>query len=201
MTFPVSVIVPHIPSRKKFFAERALPAIKANEPDEIIVVDEGGNASQRRNAGAKKAKGMFLYFCDDDVVMKPRALSRLVHALRWHSDASFAYGNIEHILHPGGKCANPGTTISRPFDAAALKRYNYISNMSLIRRGDFPGYDERLEKCEDWDLWLTMAARGNGGVYIPETFHESHHIDVGLLASGDTVRWEGKVREKHGRAH
>lgn len=199
MTNPVSVVVPHIPSRERFFTEHVLPAIKANDPDKLIVISEGGNASQRRNAGAKQATGMFLYFCDDDVVMKPNALKRLVHALCLNSDASFAYGNVEHVVHPGVKHGGPRVMISKPFDAEALRRHNYISNMSLIRRKDFPGYDEALDKCEDWDLWLTMAGKGLKGVYIPETFHESHHIDVGLLSSGGMIHWEERVRKKHGR--
>jgi hypothetical protein len=42
----------------------------------------------------------------------------------------------------------------------------YIHTSSLIRRADFPGFDETLKKFQDWDLWLSIAESGGKGVWI-----------------------------------
>jgi hypothetical protein len=54
------------------------------------------------------------------------------------------------------------------FDGEALKKMNYITSTTLIRRAHFPGWDEKLKKFQDWDLWLTMSKQGHAGVWIPE---------------------------------
>jgi hypothetical protein len=36
-----------------------------------------------------------------------------------------------------------------------------------MRREVFPGFDENLESLQDWDLWLTIVARGGKGKYVP----------------------------------
>lgn len=52
-----------------------------------------------------------------------------------------------------------------PFDREELKKHNYISTMSLIRAEDFSGFDEKIKRLQDWDLWLTMIEQGKTGVY------------------------------------
>jgi len=44
----------------------------------------------------------------------------------------------------------------------------YIHTTSLIRKKHFPGFDKKLKRFQDWDLWLTMLDRGYKGKFIPE---------------------------------
>jgi hypothetical protein len=88
----------------------------------------------------------------------------------------------------------------REFDAAALRRQNYISTMSVIRRDAFPGFDESLRRLQDYDLWLTMLAAGHVGVYCgAEVF--STLVRNGITYAPDAQPYEEAlriVRRKHG---
>ncbi|MBU1180228.1 glycosyltransferase family 2 protein [Patescibacteria group bacterium] len=129
--------------------------------DKIKVFSEGKNygANWARNYGAHKAGGNYLFFCDADVILRNDALEKLKKALGKDSSGSYAYSGFKL----GWKIFK-----SRAFDAEELKKRNYISTMSLIRRGDFPGFDEQLKKFQDWDLWLTMLEQGKRGIFVDE---------------------------------
>lgn len=116
-------------------------------------------ANWARNYGAHLAHGEYLFFCDADIIFKKDTLQKMLAALTANKNASYAYSSFKI----GWK-----KMLGRPFDAGALKKQNYISTMSLIRRADFAGFDENLEKFQDWDLWLTMLEKGKTGIFVPE---------------------------------
>ncbi|TAK04672.1 glycosyltransferase family 2 protein [Patescibacteria group bacterium] len=181
--------------------------------DEIIVVDDGstdgtagiarsvdprivvctqrhGGAAAARNEGVRMSSGELLFFCDADLLLDPRLLEKLGAALAGHPEASFAYCGFRW----GGK-----TFGMRAFDAEAVKRNNYISTMSLIRRGDFPGFDPSLERFQDWDLWLTMIARGKKGVGVPEVlFTVQTRGSMSHRGGLSRLRATRIIRKKHG---
>lgn len=118
---------------------------------------ENRGASAARNKGAKLAKGEYIIFCDADVVMEPIMLDLMLRALKDNPSASFCYSSFVWG-HKNFKLW--------PFDAERLKTMPYITTTSLIRRKDFPGFDETLKKFQDWDLWLTMLEQGHTGVWV-----------------------------------
>lgn len=123
----------------------------------ITVIDrkkEGAPAC--RNRGAKKAKGEFLLFSDNDLEWDKDALLVLYKTLSEDPKASYSYGS--YTLD--GKLIG-----NREFSTHDLWKWNYISTMSLIRKEDFPGFDPKLKKFQDWDLWLTMLEAGKVGKY------------------------------------
>jgi glycosyltransferase involved in cell wall biosynthesis len=160
-------------------------AAQERKPDAVVLVDDGssdetvaaaerfsgalpplrilrhsrtGGAAAARNSGAKELQTEYLFFCDADVRLHPRALAVLEHALEEHPKAAFSYGPFRY-----------NTKLFRvpPFSLWLLERYNYIVTMSaLVRRKDFPGFDERLKRFQDWDLWLRMARAGKRGVPV-----------------------------------
>lgn len=119
-------------------------------------VNGTGNANAARNAGFRLSSAPFVLFSDDDINWHPGALARLYRTLEENPGAAYAYGSYSM----GGR-----VFCDRPFDGERLKRGNYISTMSLIRRSVFPGFDESLRRLQDYDLWLTMLGRGHVGVY------------------------------------
>jgi len=123
----------------------------------ITQENRGGNAA--RNRGFREARGKFLLFCDADIVMRPNFLSKMRQALRDNPGASYAYSSFKF----GWKAFDLW-----PFDAARLRKMNYIHTTSLIRREHFPGFDEKIRRLQDWDLWLTMLEHGHVGVWVPE---------------------------------
>lgn len=128
----------------------------------ITQLNSGGNAA--RNRGFAASKGEFVLFCDADLILNPCYLEKALQALRDNPEASYAYPAFRF----GWK-----TFRFWDFDAATLKRLNYIPTSSLIRREHFPGFDEKIRKFQDWDLWLTMLEAGHTGVYIPEIMFQA----------------------------
>jgi glycosyltransferase involved in cell wall biosynthesis len=68
---------------------------------------------------------------------------------------------------------NSKTTVHQfrpPFDRRHLEFENYICNCPLISKealGYAGAYDESLELCEDWDLWLRITEYFNA-IHIPD---------------------------------
>lgn len=167
------------------------------QPAEVIVVDDGSSdhpeqivagfsdklpirflkqdtnrgAPVARNRGAAETKAPFLLFLDADAYLETDALESMATALLEHSDASFAYSDFFW----GRRRFKAG-----PFDREALQCQNYIHTSSLIRRVDFPGFDETLQKFQDWDLWLTMARQGKRGIWIPRVLYRIEPRKEGL---------------------
>jgi glycosyltransferase involved in cell wall biosynthesis len=121
--------------------------------------NRGGNAA--RNRGAQAATGDFIIFVDADAELKPAMLEVFLQTLEDHSEASYAYSGFKF----GWKRFR-----GIPFDAERLRMVNFVMTTSLIRRGDFPGFDESLKRFQDWDLWLTMLKNGKMGVMVPGTW-------------------------------
>ena len=118
-------------------------------------------APAARNRGFQEAKGDYLFFCDADAILYPKAIETLLKALENNPKISYAYSSFLW----GNKLFKLGE-----FDADKLKKMPYIHTMSLIRRSDYPlnGWDESIKKFQDWDLWLSMLEKGKIGIFVPE---------------------------------
>lgn len=190
----------------KSVVERAAAAhpVGAHAVRPYIRLNQRKGAAAARNEGARLATGEYLIFVDADAVLVPRAIERMVKTLESHPDAAFAYSSFRF-----GWKRFP----SRAFDADALRRGPYIHTTSLLRRAAFPGFDESLNKFQDWDLWLTVVERGGVGVWIPEELYALSVGRKGMSAwQPSFVRrlpwplteeikkyrhWERIVKEKH----
>jgi glycosyltransferase involved in cell wall biosynthesis len=139
--------------------DEIVDAIKPFTEKIRLVRQQNAGASPARNRGWKEAQGEFLLFCDADVVMRSDMLEKMVAALRAHPDAGYAYSAFRFgwKLFPGA-----------PWSADLLRRVNIAHTTSLVRAADFPGFDESIRRFQDWDVWLTMLARGKGGVMVPD---------------------------------
>lgn len=181
----ISIIIPTY--KNAFYLIKTLDTISAQtyQDFEIIIIDDGltdearkkldnylvgknkikllkqehSGAPAAKNRGFRQSKGEFLFFCDDDIMLRKEALEKMIKTLKEHSEASYVYCGF----YLGWKILP-----SFDFDANKLKRMPYISGVSLIRRQHFPGWDESLKKFQDWDLWLTMLEKEYKGFHIPE---------------------------------
>lgn len=134
--------------------------------------DHGG-APRARNAGAKQAKGSYLLFADADLIFNPTALEKLFTALENNPHAAYAYCSFKF-----GWKKFTGQT----YNAAALRHNNYIHTSALMRRECFPGFDEKLKRFQDWDLWLTMLKLNHIGVFVPEILFQARVTRRGISA-------------------
>ena len=125
----------------------------------IWIRQENKGAPAARNRGFFESKGEFVIFWDADIIAVPELLEKMYQTLVKHPEASYAYCDY----YFGKKKMS-----ARWFDRDKLKRLNYIITTSLIRRSDFPGWDESLKKFQDWDVWLTMLEKNKIGVYVSD---------------------------------
>lgn len=203
---PISVIVPHklTPTRNDFFRNFCLPSIQANDPAEIVVMDNqpgGGlpSAARMRNQGVARSNQPYLFCADDDTVYSKDCLRTLLAALEKDQAAGYAYcayvGIRLHPPYPMGERVFVHEAL--PFDARELKIRNYISTMSLIRRAVFPGFDETLRRYNDWSMWLTLLSRGVKGHPVQRVLFHAYYIDDGVTGLPDEGALE-TVRKRHG---
>ncbi len=125
---------------------------------------EHGGAPKARNFGFDQAKGELVLFCDADMELRSDCLEKMVKALKENPDKSYVYADFKYGWKKFKFWA---------FDPEKLRQNNYVNTCSLLRREDFPRFDESLPKFQDWDLWLTLLDQGKTGVYIPETLFKA----------------------------
>lgn len=153
-----------------------------------MICDEGKGGNWARNKGFKRVKTEFVLFSDNDIKWRKNALEWLLEALEEHPECSYSFG--AYYLGEELKC-------NQFYDAELLKRANFASTMSLIRCKDFPGFDEKIKRFQDWDLWLTMAKQGKTGIHCGEIIFETEVRD-GITKNGPDLKesWE-ILKAKH----
>jgi glycosyltransferase involved in cell wall biosynthesis len=122
-----------------------------------LITQENNGANSARNRGHKEASGEYLLFCDADIEMEPEMLEIMLKTLESNPKASFTYSSFKY----GFKTFKLG-----PYDAKKLKQMPYIHSTSLIRKEHFLGWDEKIKRLQDWDLWLTMLEQGHTGFWV-----------------------------------
>lgn len=191
---------------------------QTRKPDEVIVVDDASTdgtqdvlrkhchfwkivllpknkgQSHARNVGARYVHGEYVIFLDGDIEMHPKMLERLEHSLDHFPDSSIAYGHYD-------RCGSRTDNVKGiRWNAEELRRMNYITMMSMIRRRDMPmpPFDESLRRYEDWDLWLRMVAAGKKGQLVNEVLFVAYYQDGDLSGRGESKMWYEIVKRKHG---
>ncbi len=185
----ISVVIPCYNHASELRTTLAALSAQTYLASEIIVVDDGSidnpenivkefedrlpvryfrlkqryGAPFARNKGAELTDAPYLIFLDADAEMVPNAFEIFASALDMHPECDIAYSNFLW----GQKLFR-----GQAFSFVALKRRNYITTSSLIRRAAFPRFDEALKKFQDWDLWLTMAQSGSSGYWIDHTLFQ-----------------------------
>ncbi len=203
--FRISVIIPTY-NRRRWLPETIRSVLEQTfPPHEIIVVDDGSTdgtgdwlreafpevryhwqpqagPSAARNQGARMANGNWLAFLDSDDRWLPEKLQRQVEFLYDHAEFQAVYTN--EIWIRNGRRVNP---------KKRHKKYGgwiyphclplcIISPSSILLSRELwawsGGFDESLPACEDYDLWLRIAAQRPIG-YIDEPLIVKHggHAD------------------------
>lgn len=186
---PISVIVPLSEKRKKFFYGYTLPLIEANEPKEIIINSYGGSAPKKRNDGFEKSTQPYVFFCDDDILLPSNLLSKL-YKLITNNDVSFVYTGYDGIVMNPNKHPMKGNykIKSEKFNIKNLKKYNYISTMTLIKRDCFIGFDEKLKRFQDWDLFLSLVKKGHKGLFCNDLTFIAFYLDDSITTDNTNLK-------------
>lgn len=123
----------------------------------IVQTNQGSNPA--RNRGLAEASGEYLLFSDADIQWRQDALEKLLNSLKNNPQVSYCYSSFRF----GWKKFRLW-----PFDADRLRRQPYVHTSALVRRADFPGFDNQIKRLQDWDVWLTMLANNKVGLFYDD---------------------------------
>jgi len=124
-----------------------------------IIVQANSGSNPARNRGLAEATGEYLLFSDADICWRLDALEKLYRALTTTPQASYCYS----AFRLGWKKFHLW-----PFNAEKLRCQPYIHTSALVRRADFPGFDNEIKRLQDWDVWLTMLENGKIGLFYDD---------------------------------
>lgn len=190
----VSVIIP-THNRLDFLCEAVDSVLRQTFRDfELIVVDDGSSdrtseeipdrypfvrlirqehagVSRARNRGAGSAAGEWIAFLDSDDLWVERKLSLQWEGLQRTKNHLICY--TDEIWYRRGRRVNPGRRHRKHSGDVFLPSLSLciVSPSSvLLKRELFEevgGFDETLPVCEDYDLWLRIAAK-EPFLFLPE---------------------------------
>jgi glycosyltransferase involved in cell wall biosynthesis len=185
----ISVIVPN--GRQNNMVGPCLNSIVSQTYKDIeIIAVRDKNNQIARNTGAEMARGEFLFFCDDDIILKPDILERMIYTLKANKDASYVYCDYDRY----GIWDNQPHKAGR-FNPVALCDMNYISMMSMVRAKDFPGLDPKIKRLQDWDLWLNMLSKGKTGIHLPKIGFCAYYGE-GSISLGHDLEQSAEIVKK-----
>ncbi len=180
----VSVIIPTY-NRRDFVREAIASVLAQTYHDfELLVVDDGSNddtativqefdnvryisqpnrgVSAARNRGAARSNGELLAFLDSDDLWQPRKLECQVAFFAAHPKACVCQSEEIWLRH--GARVNPhhkhrkagGDIFARSLELCLVSPSAVMLRRELFEQ--VGGFDESLPACEDYDLWLRIAA-------------------------------------------
>lgn len=159
--------------------------------------DHNRGLGSARNTGIRVSRGQYIMFLDDDDVLYPNHISRLVVFLE-EMKADVAFSNSHrtyHIEDEGGRLIrkqDPIPWITKDFTKEKMLSGNFIPVCCVMFRKAILHkvgmFDESLESHEDWDLWCRMAKAG----YF---FHHLHEITCEISWRNDTMSSDKKIMD------
>ncbi len=164
----------------------------------IEVIDKNSKgASWARNEGMKKAKGKYIFFCDNDLELKEDCLMSLYTALQEDKKADWAFGtfNISGSIHNANKGPMPTDKKSLEF----INWFRGISTMSLIRAKCKPKFDTEFKRYNDWELWIRLVKAGHYPVFCNKFLFRTTYRPGGISNqdAGDQQIWQQRLYRKH----
>jgi hypothetical protein len=109
------------------------------------------------NLGLSHAMGRYLLFLDDDDLLLPDHIGKLVNAFLDGHDSLAAYTGVRLEDAAGAMLK----ILDDPYDPARLRGANFLPihavlfDCALVKMGC--RFDEELECLEDWDFWLKAS--------------------------------------------
>jgi glycosyltransferase involved in cell wall biosynthesis len=179
----LSVIVPVF--NQAPFLEEAVASIRAERPDEIVVVDNGStdnptlsdmggivwvrmeqNAgpSKARNEGAKVASGAILLFLDGDDRLLPGCIDNRREWFASNPELGLVQGNVRMVDGKGDLIRASEPAYAQGFTSHwdAAEAQSCLTAALAVRKSAYEaigGFDESLWVAEDSDILIRMAAK------------------------------------------
>ena len=218
----VSVIIPTY--NRYTLLKRAVASLykQTYKPKEIIVVDDGSTdktaqiqqdfpkiiylyqpnrgVSSARNLGIKNAKCEWIAFLDSDDEFHPHKLQKQVELHITHPKVLFSYTAERWIRNAQEvKIPKKYRKIGKDVFKENLSYCNIAPSSVMVHKRvleDVGLFDESLEVCEDYDMWLRIAQKYEMKLLNEKLInkHAGHGEQLGFRKDMDKVRI--KVLEK-----
>lgn len=153
-------------------SDETINMISTNYPDIIFLTEEKIGVSASRNQGIKKSNSEWVAFLDSDDVWEPFKLEKqLTFNNRFKTNFRFIHTNETWIRN--GKFLNQMKKHEKSggdLFKNCLKLCCISPSSSMIKKEVFKDYgffDEELQVCEDYDMWVRITAKENVG-YLTE---------------------------------
>ena len=198
--YDISVIIPTLDRYE--LLRRALDSVlkQTKKPREIIVVDNGskdnthqmvtslfscvnylkenkGGVSAARNKGILSSKSKWIALLDSDDVWKPEKLEkqitfhiknpkyRLIHTNEiWYRNGEFLNQHKKHEK-------SGGNIFKNSLSLCCVSPSNVLLKKDIF--DEYGYFDESLEVCEDYDMWIRISAKEEVG-YIDDPLVIKH---------------------------
>lgn len=225
MTSPVSVVIPSAP-KNSFLEETLLSvAAQTHQEWEVVLVLDGECEQNRaaaevlgdrvqvhltpaprsgpavgRNIGLESAKHDLVAFLDADDLCTPDRLARQVQVLTEQPDLGLV-GAWAHKIDPeGNRVGELHSVTGRGEVARTMLLFNPLITSTIVVRkqlaAEVGGFDPRLVRLEDYDLWLRLLAKADGDVLGEELLgyrvHPTQYSRGGLLGPATKLLYRSK---------
>ncbi len=116
------------------------------------------NAQKTRNFGLEKSTGEFIVFLDADDYFHKDFLRYTQKELERDKELVLVYTDRINLIDKNiqEKLKLEKEWKTKEFNYEELKKGNYISITSLIRKNFFKGFDENIARLQDWEAWLRL---------------------------------------------
>jgi glycosyltransferase involved in cell wall biosynthesis len=135
--------------------------IKSLYPElDITIVNMERNVKHvhARNSGLEHVRGKYILLCDDDDLLLPMHIERMMEEL---ADADLVYSDVEifdYVLQGNTRVATSRFVFAYEHDEAAMRRFStFVSSGCLFRRElleRLGSFDAELYHYWDWDFFL-----------------------------------------------
>lgn len=210
----VSVIIPTYNHGR--FIERAIDSVLVQGvPCEVIVIDDGSTDDTQerlvrygdrirvvrqpnrglaatRNAGIGMATADLIAFLDADDEWLPGKLVRQIATLDAHPEIALVSGNAENVDENGNSLGRGSASLHGNVVKELLRLNAIVVSSVVIRRSVATEIDgpfiQDFSSCEDWILWLRVAAR-HPIVVLPDVLVR-YSIMPGSMARSNRARYK-----------
>lgn len=155
----------------------------------LVACPENGHISRASNAALTLAQGEWVVLFDQDDLLSPQALWRLVEALDRFPDAGILYSDEDKIDEQGCRF---GPYFKPAFDIHLLRSQNMVSHLGAYRRSlvsEVGGFREGYEGSQDHDLVLRCVERlrPDQVIHIPRVLYH-WRVHAQSTASGQDAK-------------